>query len=551
MPTLTHGPLVGAITDTGVNIWLRAGGSGEAQIRVATSVDPSSDRYAVTAKAVLKKEQDFTAVLSFNNLKPDTTYHYTVLLDDKPALDSKIGGKTSFRTFPKAGEAAASFSFAFGSCFIPKAHKTAIFNNLTREGSQHDPRFFLMIGDNVYVDEHVKLRNREGWPAAESLLELYREAYRESWENPPFRRALMQTPTFMIFDDHEFWDNWNNSAEHQHDREGFLAAKQAYWDYQDCHNPCAIERHERSDPVYHYAFSYGKDIGFFVLDCRVQRNPNAVPYPTILGDEQRQALYKWLRDNKSVYRVKFVISSVPISFIALPHTIVKLFHSKLGDQWLGYPEERLELFKFIQQEKIEGVHFLSGDIHLGQGLVIMPEKEERAPTVYSYTSSPLANAFHLLPEEVPGWFSTLAWLLTGLIIGGLTAHFIPNVSYLRGLVVGILGGAVAAWLLRKLKKRQGPKVKTKPGKFEKLLYVMLRGLAHWGYLRQNMGVASDTIKGGNVHYVPNNLFTAVHHYNMGIVTVNRGQADDSIKVQFNLVNADGDSLGCEKDPHTV
>ncbi len=105
----------------------------------------------------------------------------------------------------------------------------AIWLRATEKGEELEPRFFLMIGDNVYVDKHIELRILdETRPPAESLLELYREAYRDSLDYRTFRRALMQTPTYMIFDDHEFWDNWNNSAVHQHDREGFLCEKKPH-----------------------------------------------------------------------------------------------------------------------------------------------------------------------------------------------------------------------------------------------------------------------------------------------------------------------------------
>jgi len=546
---LTHGPLVGATTDNSVVIWLRADGEGKAVVRLAANVDRLSEPGASTVQETLEACRDYTAVFSFNDLKPDTTYHYTVQLNGEPALPPDFDGETTFRTFPSSAKKAGPFSFAFGSCFIPKVHTDAIFNNLTRREWRFDPRFFLMIGDNIYVDKHIELRD-DSLPPAENLKALYREAYRESWKHETFRRALMRTPSYMIFDDHEIWDNWNNLPAHQHDREGLPAAKKAYWEYQDSHNPEAIKRHQTAEPTYYYTFSYGQDVGFFVLDCRMRRNPTAVPYPTILGDEQRQALYNWLRDNKTKYRAKFVISSVPISFIALPHTIVNLLHGKLGDQWLGYPAERLELFKFIQHEQIEGVHFLSGDIHLGQALVIEPKRGSSAPIVYSYTSSPLANIFHLLPDEMPGWFSTVSGVVIGLLAGYIVA-FMSSASVGWGLIFGLLGGLFAAWLWRKWKERRGPQIKVKPGKIEGTLYWLLGRITHFGYMRKLMGVAADKIKGRNVHYVPDNLFTAVHGYNMGIVTVDRDQQDGSMKVQFELVNADGVCLGKEKEAHPV
>jgi phosphodiesterase/alkaline phosphatase D-like protein len=551
MPLLTHGPLVGATTDSTVSIWLRADGEGEAEVRLAPSADSLNDNSAVRATAVLKKEDDFTGTLSFSDLSPDTAYHYTVLLDGQAALGAEFEGQASFRTFPAREAQAESFAFAFGSCFIPELHTDEIFNDLVSAEGESDARFFLMIGDNVYVDNYIDRRNQTAAPPAESLLALYREAYRESWKYPIFRRALMQTPSFMIFDDHEFWNNWHNSAVHQHDREGFPAAIQSYREYQDSHNPDAGQRHAREEPAYHYMFSYGEDVGFFVLDCRIRRNPDAIPFPTILGDEQRQALYQWLRDNNNRYRLKFIVSSVPISFITLPHKIVQLLHGVLGDQWLGYPEERLELFKFIQHEGIEGVHFLSGDIHLGQGLVIEADEAKPGPTIYSYTSSPLANAFHLFPEQTPAWFSIAFWIVAGLILGWLAARYLLDVSPGWGLLAGLLGGAVAAWLWIRWRQRRELQPKVKSGRIEDLLFRMLRWMAQQRYMRKLMGVADDTIKGGSVHYVPDNLFTAVQDYNMGIVTVTRTSQDGPLTVQFKLVNAQGETLAEEPDGHSV
>ena len=399
MPDLTHGPLVGATTADGVAIWLRADGPAEVEVRVAAAADLSGANPGTATTVRLEAERDFTAVLFCTGLTPDTAYVYRVLLDGQAALFPNFDRQASFRTFPAPDEEAPSFSFAFGSCFNAEYHEDVIFNNLIRQEGAGDPRFFLMIGDNTYVDYFAESRNERDSPPVGGLLALYRASYRASWRHPIFRRALMSTPTFMIFDDHEIWNNWNNSLDFQHDREALAAGARAYWEYQDSHNPAAAARHAGAEPTYHYSFSYGKDIGFFVLDCRMRRNPKAVPFPTILGEEQRVALFQWLRDHKSDYRAKFIVSSVPISFVALPHTIIRLLHSELGDQWIGYPEERLELFKFIQQEQIEGVHFLSGDIHLGQGLAIKAAAEQPGPTVYGYTSSPLANAFYLLPGE--------------------------------------------------------------------------------------------------------------------------------------------------------
>src|SRR5207245_809109 len=151
-----------------------------------------------------------------------------------------------------------------------------VFANPGREAQAGSPSFFLMVGDNLYVDEYIqKIRPRRSLPPARTLLELYREAYRDTWSAPSrgtpnhFREFLMRTSTFIILDDHEFWDNWGNLTANYHDTEGFIAAQQAYREYQDSHNPGFQQRHPPAarvpgpDPEYYYTFSFA-DAGFFM-----------------------------------------------------------------------------------------------------------------------------------------------------------------------------------------------------------------------------------------------------------------------------------------------
>jgi alkaline phosphatase D len=544
MPTLTHGPIIGATTDTSVVIWLRADGPAAAELIVSTA----DKRHAQTRQ--LEAGEDFTAVFSFTHLAPDQRYHYQVKLDGVSALAPELSQHASFRTFPPAAEEASDFSFTFGSCFNYLEDDDSIFQNLIPQNGDHSPRFFLMIGDNVYADYYIDEVVRGGQPALPNLLEAYRAVYRHTWNKLLFRRALMGTPAFMIFDDHEIWNNWQNLPAHRDDAEGFPAAKQAYWEYQDRHNPGAESRHRSANPIYHYTFSYGRDIGFFVLDCRMQRDPEAIPFPVILGDKQRRALYAWLRENNERYRLKFIVSSVPISFIALPHAIVKIAHGELGDQWLGYPEERRQLFKFFQEEKISGVHFLSGDIHLGQGLRINPIPEAAASPVYAYTSSPLANTFYLLPETMPGWFSTFISLVIGLGLGLLIAQLTALVTLVGGLALGLTTGILLAWIWRRWYQAR-PQKRRNPSRLEKGIYNLLRSIVHNLYFRRLTGIAADRIKAGAMYYEPESLFPAVNNNNMGLVQIKRNQEKGTLSVQFSLLDPQGNELAAEETAHHV
>ena len=99
----------------------------------------------------------------------------------------------------------------------------------------------------------------------------------------------------------------------------------------------------------------------FVLDCRSQRDPEADP-----DDANKSMLdgnnlggtgeLQWLRDGllASTARWKIVFTSVVIN----PTT-------KFPDGWAGYQTEWNALRDFVSTSNIQGVVFISGDLHLG------------------------------------------------------------------------------------------------------------------------------------------------------------------------------------------
>lgn len=489
MPELTHGPIVGATTSHSVSIWLRADSACEAEIRLAQDPNNLPEKSITSGSTLLQETADFTGVIEMSNLEPDSRYAYLVLLDGEVAhIDDNHS--PSFHTFPASDQGQGQdFSFAFGSCFIPQRYTDGIFKHIgqqcsTQADGRLNLRFFMMLGDNVYVDEFIK--EKYGSTDCPIKEEDFKEAYRETWKFKYFRRALSQIPTYMIFDDHEFWDNWGNVAPDKSEKQNEHIdeyAQKTYHLYQDCHNPDYQRRHAGNQSRYYYSFEFG-NVGFFVLDCRTERNAKS---KIMLGVEQWHALFDWLRQNNDKYAVKFVVSSVPICFTGLPHWLVNKFHEKLGDQWHGYTKERLHLFEFIQKHDIQGVHVLSGDIHLGQAVVIRSKLKNSAPPVYAYTSSPLAQSFWLLSDKVPFWLNKIVYGIARRLVQvlhGIGIHFVAN----------------------------------------------------------------DSIKAEGIYYEPRNLFSVVEEINHGVVHVRqRGQ---DTEVQFEIYNAAGDCVAQDK-PHLV
>src|ERR1043165_3781557 len=79
--TLTHFPLVGAVTDTSANIWIRS------DVAVASAVvqyQPTGGNWSQplqSAAVSLLAGNDLTGTFSLNNLSASTSYDYRVILD--------------------------------------------------------------------------------------------------------------------------------------------------------------------------------------------------------------------------------------------------------------------------------------------------------------------------------------------------------------------------------------------------------------------------------------------------------------------------------------
>ncbi len=563
---LTHGPIVGAVSARSASIWGRASIPCEMEVRLSFDADRLPESYTAQGGIELIRENDCCGAVLVDGLEPDRRYYYTILLDGEPALESGESRRYSFQTFPSEEADLTELSFAFGSCFKPQLYRPGdrIFSGLQSAAKDLGLRFFLMVGDNVYADDYIqKLRPRLGRPPVARLIELYREAYRHTWDAPRFREFLAGIPTFMIFDDHEFWDNWGNDPADRQNLELFSAAAKAYQEYQDCHNPDFGERQQLQEGRYYYTFDYGP-VGFFVLDCRTRRNPQATPFRTIMGEEQREALYTWLSENDARYPLKFIVSSVPISFVAMPSWIINALHTRTGDQWLGYAEERQELFRFISRNQIRGVHFLSGDIHIGQGIEFIPPGGAVAPHLYSYTSSPLANYFWLLPEKAPRIVGAAAWGLIGAILGAAMSVnlvwrqspaalaesawlFAPGAA-VGGLILGGLAGALLGGLLGRLLRGLGSPLE-RPGLLGSALYWIVRGIIQLLFKARVRSVAQDRIQAADMEYRARLLFSPMWETNFGVVRVKR--VESGFEVQGKIYDHQGKTVRAERPPHFV
>jgi alkaline phosphatase D len=389
MSKLILGPIVGGLSHTKANIWGRAAGEGSLHAWIGHQSD-LSDAKLWGQSAPLHPDDAYAGVAPIDGLQAATHYYYALTLSPEHP-DGEPGDFPSFTTFPEPGKL-RSFSFVFGSCFCPETDDGgAIFSQILKlqAKSAADPvralRFMLMLGDQIYADVHhhngLDCQGAHTW-------EDYCQVYEYNWTRPPLQKLLPRIPLFMTLDDHEVDDDWTwtsanrvrarvpiwdfikrlwhgcNWQEFILTKQRVQAALRAYWEHQGMHartyvnGPRVEKRHYPmypSDPgSLAYVFEYGA-AAFFVMDTRTHRIRRWYAPNKMLGDEQWTALEEWLLDVKDTHPVKFIATSGALLF--------QMWMDVPRDRWTGFPSERRRLLKFLAQNEIEGVYFLTGDLH--------------------------------------------------------------------------------------------------------------------------------------------------------------------------------------------
>jgi len=368
-PRLTHGPLLGAVSDRSIKVWARAGGNEKLTVRLWPA---DSEAQARCSEPIpFKKDEDRAAVASLVGLEPSTAYVYRVeLIAEGESCGTAASSAKTFRTLPKAGSP-ARVRFAVGADVeggdVPGFAGIAVTK----------PDFVLMIGDNVYADAdgHV-----EG--DFDATFKRYRKLYQRVWGGPQFRRLFSSTPVFMTWDDHEIMENyWAGKDELR-----YGVARSLFDSYQANHNPNPIDPGEL-----YYSFQAG-NIGFFVLDVRTHRDSNegklrTDPTKTMLGAAQRKALQAWLANDSS--RVRVIVSPVIFSTV----------RTTGADSWRAFEAERLALLDAIAAHGEKTTIILSGDQHWSAVLRNGVGKPERY-TVYEFQTTPLGSGLRPAPEKL-------------------------------------------------------------------------------------------------------------------------------------------------------
>jgi alkaline phosphatase D len=347
-PRLMAGPILGAVTNESVKVWIRSDRDTPWSVSVWPRDEPAQVRRF--AGPLLQSSTYDVGVVELTGLAPSTEYAYRVELglpypEAAVAADSAL----SFHTLTRDG-ASGHLRFTVGAD-IDHDSDQPIFTRIATEA----PDFAMLIGDQIYADR------------VEPDLEGYTGEYTAAWNIAQLRELMSRVPMMMMWDDHEIRDNYAG----QGDR--IVPARAAYELFVHAHNPDPI----RADELY-YSFEAG-DVSLFVLDVRSHRSRDRAPDDddkTMLGKRQREDLLHWL--SHAPGRIKVVVSPVTFSNFATTG----------DDAWKSFGREREEIFSYIDEHRIDDVLLIAGDQHWS-GVF---EYDRPAYRLFEFEPTPLSKA---------------------------------------------------------------------------------------------------------------------------------------------------------------
>lgn len=383
-PLLHAGPMLGYSTMREVCIWVQTRQEASVEIAYWDTATPQV-RYRTHPASTTWWFGSHIAHIQVSGLLPGRVYEYELYLNgERVAFPYRL----MFRTPPlwQWRSAPPTFRVAAGSCaFIndslvdrpgpPYGGDYEIFESI----ANLQPELMLWLGDNVYFRE-------ADWDSHYGMA----ARYTHDRALPQLQRLLATVHHYAIWDDHDYGPNDSDrSFVHKH------IARQTFTNFW-CNPAYGIDGTGTGGIT--TSFSWG-DVDFFLLDNRFWRTPNRLRSEprTILGKEQ----FRWLREALVSSRATFKV--VVIGGQVLNPTPVFETYANCA------PEEREELLNFLQQERIPGVIFLSGDRHFTE--LSRLERPGLYP-LYELTVSPLtASPFRRAAQEpnplrVPGTLVT-------------------------------------------------------------------------------------------------------------------------------------------------
>lgn len=379
-PLLQSGPMVGYAEMLEVMLWAQTKSPAKVQIAYWNLSAPADT--LLTDPVATEKQYACTAKLIADRVEPGQRYGYQLRIDGKRVA---LSYPTEFQTLPLwqwRGDP-PNFTVATGSCAYvndppydrpgnPYGGDYQIYEAIHKMR----PDVMLWLGDNTYLRE-------PDWNSRTGIL--YRNTHTRSL--PEMQALMASAHNYAIWDDHDFGPNDSDGSFVHKDLT--YEAFQLFWP-----NPSFGVNGQKGITS---AFQWG-DIDFFLLDNRYFKSSNrrTTGERQILGEAQIEWLISAL-----------AFSQAPFKMVAVGGQVLN--SAAVFENFSKYPAERELLLKRIEEEKIKGVIFLTGDRHHTELSKLV---NKAGNSVYDLTVSPLTSGVTRVTPDEPNIYRVADTFIT-------------------------------------------------------------------------------------------------------------------------------------------
>jgi alkaline phosphatase D len=383
-PSTAFGATAGDVDVDRAIIWSRTDRASRLVVDYSTT-----ESFATTSRIVgpaALEVTDFTARIDLTSLPANQRIFYRVqfqsLADLRVWSEPVIG---SFATPARSTGTPRDVTIAWTADTVgqgwginPEMGGMRLYEAMRRAGAD----VFIHTGDTIYADaplpSEVKLDDGRVWrnvvtpeksKVAETLDE-FRGNHRYNLLDENVRRFNASISQFVIWDDHEVLNNWypteilGTDMPHSEHSVALLAAraKRAFQEYTPM-------RFEPADPERIYrAVRFGPLVEILGFDMRSYRGPNSKNRQTTLSDESAilgSSQVEWLKRRLAGSRAtwKIIASDMPLSLTVVDGPLFEAVANGDHGAPLGRELEIASLLRFIRDQRIRNVVFVTGDVH--------------------------------------------------------------------------------------------------------------------------------------------------------------------------------------------
>ena len=359
-----HGVASGDPMPDRVVLWTRVSEtSGTPDVHWKVSADPAFSKIVTSGTVRTAAVRDYTVKIDAGGLEPATSYYYQFAIGSER---SPIGRT---RTLP--ANDARRLRLGVVSC---ANYPYGFFNVYGRLAARADLDAVLHLGDYIYEFENGRYGDgtsigRVPRPPGETVsLDDYRARYAIYRSDPDLQEAHRQHPFITVWDDHELANNaWRDGAANHEAAEGDwrarrAAASRAYFEWMPVREQMDLE------PRLYRTFRFGGLADLVMLDARSLRDQQvavddlagiASPQRTMLGAAQEAWLADQLRASQRG-ETAWRLLGQQVMFTRMTPAGQQV---STADSWDGYQGARDRLLDVIEQQRIEDLVILTGDVH--------------------------------------------------------------------------------------------------------------------------------------------------------------------------------------------